>query len=226
MLEERLVGLKKEFVDYASLVESMVEKSIRGLLGKEKSILIEVLEKDEPKANNYEIMMDELCTNLIAQYQPKAKGLRTIIMILKMSNDLERMGDHAVNIAESSLFLIERPNVKPMIDIPKMGGITIQMLADSIKSFINEDPILAKNVCLSDNIVDGLKDKIVLELSRIMSSDRSTIERSLHLLRISGNLERIADLATNICEDVMFMVEGKVIKHHQEEINNKEADNG
>ncbi|MCB4791041.1 MAG: phosphate signaling complex protein PhoU [Elusimicrobia bacterium] len=217
MLEEKLISLKKELVEYASLVESMVEKSSKGLLNKEKSLLKEVIEKDEPKANNYEIEMDELCTNIIAQYQPKARSLRTVLMVLKMSNDLERMGDHAVNIVESALFLIERPWVKPMIDIPKMAETTISMLRDSINSFINEDAVLARNVCQRDNIVDDLKDKIVIELSAVMSSDTTAIERSLHLLRISGNLERIADLSTNICEEVMFMVEGKVIKHHNDE---------
>ena len=217
MLEEKLVSLKKKLVEYASLVESMVEKSMKGLLSKEKQLLNEVIEKDEPKANNYEIEMDELCTNLIAQYQPKAKSLRMILMVLRMGNDLERMGDHAVNIVESSLFLIERPAVKPMIDLPKMSETTIKMMRDSITAFINEDAALAKSVCQMDNIVDDFKDKIILELRDVMSKDPLTIERSMHLLRISGNLERIADLSTNICEDVMFMVEGKVIKHHKDE---------
>ena len=217
MLEEKLISLKKELVEYATIVESMVQKSVKGLLSKEKNILNEVIMIDEPKVNNYEIEMDELCTNLIAQYQPKAKNLRTILMILKMSNDLERMGDHAVNIVESAQFLIERPNVKPMLDIPKMGEATIKMLRDSINSFVNEDAFLARSVCQMDNTVDDLKDNIVVELSAIMSSDSSAIERSLHLLRITGNLERIADLSTNICEEVMFMVEGRVIKHHKDE---------
>ena len=221
MLEEKLVSLKKKLVEYASLVESMVEKSMKGLFNKEKQLLNEVIEKDEPKANNYEIEMDELCTNLIAQYQPKAKSLRMILMVLRMGNDLERMGDHAVNIVESSLFLIERPNVKPMIDMPKMSETTIKMLRDSITAFIDENAALARSVCQRDDIVDNYKDKIILELRDVMGKDPLTIERSMHLLRITGNLERIADLSTNIAEDVMFMVEGKVIKHHKDETNGK-----
>jgi len=133
-----------------------------------------------------------------------------------MNNDLERMGDHAVNIAESSLFLIERPPVKPLIDIPNMAKVTMEMLRNSINSFINENAKLAKTVCERDYIVDGLRDQILRELITFMSSDPSTIERSIHLMRISSNLERIADLSTNICEDVIFMVEGRVIKHHKE----------
>jgi len=214
MIEEKLVELKKELIDYAMLVETMVSKSVLGLLNRDKTALLKVIEKDEPKANAYEIEMDELCTNLIAQYQPKAKSLRMILMTLKMSNDLERMGDHAVNIVESALYLIERPQVKPFEDIPKMGEITTKMLKDGFSSFINEDASLAKSVCVMDDSVDDLKDKIFRELTALMSADPSTIERSLHLLRISGNLERIADLSTNICEDVMYLVEGRVIKHH------------
>jgi len=136
-------------------------------------------------------------------------------MISKISNDLERMGDHAVNIAESSLFLIERPLVKPLIDIPRMAELTIKMLKDSTVSFIDENASLAQNVCERDSSVDDLKDQILRELITFMSSDPSTIERSLHLLRISNNLERIADLSTNICEDIIFMTKGKIIKHHK-----------
>ncbi|MCB4791051.1 MAG: phosphate signaling complex protein PhoU [Elusimicrobia bacterium] len=221
MLEERLVNLKKELIEYATIVESMVDKSIKGLSQKDKNILIEVIKRDEPKVNNYEIEIDELCTNLIAQYKPSAKNLRTLLMILKMGGDLERTGDHAVNIVESSMFLIERPNIKPYIDIPKMGEIVIKMLGDSIRSFIDENPVLAKEVCSSDDIVDDLKDRIVVELSKLMTEDSTTVDRALHLLRITGNLERIADLSTNISEEVMYMVEGRVIKHHKEDETNE-----
>jgi phosphate transport system protein len=217
MLEEKLVILKRELITYASLVESMVDKSLAGLQKKDASLFNEVLVKDEPAANQFDIELDEMCTNLIAQYQPRAKNLRIILMVLKMSNDLERMGDHAVNIVESGEFLITRPAVKPLIDIPKMGELTAAMLRDGINSFINEDGKLAKSVCERDNIIDGLKDKIHEELIAIMSRDPSSVERSLHLMRIADNLERIADLSTNICEDVLFMAEGRVIKHHHEE---------
>lgn len=215
MLEAKLTDLKRELIGFASLVEQMIEKSIKGLLNKKRESLLEILENDEPKANSLELELEELCTTLIAQFEPKAKDLRIILMIAKMSNDLERMGDHAVNIAESSLFLIERPLVKPMLDIPRMAELTKKMLRDSIDSFINEDTNLAKDVCERDNLVDDLKDQLLRELITFMSSDSTTIERSLHLIRISGNLERIADLSTNICEDVIFVAKGQVIKHHR-----------
>lgn len=220
MLQKEITSLKQDLIEYATFVENMIEKSINGLVQRDKDILLEVIEKDEPQSNNFEIGLDEFCTNLIARYQPRAVDLRTILMCLKMNSDMERIGDMAVNIAESSLFLIERPPVKPLIDIPRLVNEAVKgMLKDSIESFVKENVKLAQNVCERDNIVDGLKDRIVRELITFMASDPSTIERSIHLIRISQNLERVADLATNICEDVIFIVEGKVIKHHKYENN-------
>jgi len=217
MLTEKINILKKKLIDMASLAEDMVKNSIRGLIEKRKEILEKVIKEYEPKMNELEIELDELCTNLIALYQPKAGNLRTILMILKMNNDLERVGDLAVNISESALYLIERPPVKPLIDIPRMAEESIDMLKNAIDSFINKDAELAKSVCEKDTIVDGLRDQVLRELITYMSSDPTTIERAIHLIRISRSLERIADLSTNICEDVIFMVEGKVIKHHKDE---------
>ncbi len=213
MFYDRLNKLKEKIVEQGNLVEKMIEKSIRGLLNKDKKLLLEVIEVDEPRTNDVEIEIDEMCINLIARFQPEAKDLRTIMMILKMNNDLERIGDMAVNISESALFLIERPQVKPLIDLPKMAQETIQMLKDSIDSFIREDSKLAQNVCERDDIVDAYRDQILRELITYMISDPTTIERAIHIERISRNLERIADLATNIGEDVVYIVEGKIIKH-------------
>jgi len=217
VLEEKLIELKKELVDFATLVESMIMKSIKGLIKREKTQFMEVIETHEPEANSYEIRLDELCTHLIAQYQPVAKNLRTILMIYKMNSDLERMGDHAVNISESGLYLISKRPVKPLIDIPRMADETVKSVEDAIMSFINEDAGLAQSVCEHDSVIDAFHNQIFRELVTFMTSEAATIERSLHLVRISSNLERIADLSTNICEDVIFMVEGRVIKHHIED---------
>ncbi len=217
MFEKELINLKKEIINYALHVEKMIEKSLKGLLEKKNNFLKEVIEKDEDFANEMEIKIDEMSISAIAKYEPKAKDLRAVLMILKINNDLERMADHAVNIAESALFLIERPQVKPYIDLPRMAEETIKMLKDSINSFIDENAELAKSVCERDDIVDSLRDQITRELITYMISDPSTIERALHLIKIAQNLERIADLATNICEDVIFIVKGKIIKHHKGE---------
>jgi phosphate transport system protein len=213
MLTERIDLIRKKLIDFGVLVEQMIDKSLKGLTEREVSILVEVIEKDEPKANRFELELDELCTTSIAQFQPKAKDLRVILMVMKINNDLERLADHAVNIAESSLFLVERPPVKPLLDIPRMAQIAVNMLKNSISAFINEDIESAYNVLVKDSEVDGLKDQVMRELIVLMSSSPPTIERAFQLIRISSNLERIADLSTNICEDIIFMVQGKVVKH-------------
>jgi phosphate transport system protein len=213
MLDERLDEVKGKLLKSASLVERMIEKSVRGLTRRDEGLLLEVIEQDEPGENELEVEIDEACIQLIARYQPQARDLRTIMMISRMNNDLERMGDEAVNISEGALFLIKRPEVKPLIDIPKMAKEARKMVRDSLKSFMEEDPQLAKGVCQRDDIVDGLRDEILRELITFMASDPTTIERSNHLIRISRSLERIADLSTNICEDVIYMVEGKTIRH-------------
>jgi phosphate transport system protein len=216
VLEKEVVSLKKRIIEYATFVEQMIKNSINGLIKKKESLLKEVIEVQEPKANDMEIDIEEQGTVVMAKFQPTAKDLRLILMILKMNNDLERMADHAVNIAERSLFLIKNPMVKPLIDIPKTAEITIHMLKDSIDSFVKEDSRLAKSVCERDEKIDNLNDQILRELITYMFTDPSTIERSIKLIQISNNLERIADLATNICEDVIYIVEGRVIKHHRD----------
>ena len=213
MLKKDLDLLVKQLLESASLVNGMIQKSIRGLTQREKDVLVDVIEQDEPKENELEIAIEEACIQQIACYQPQAKDLRTIMMVMKMNNDLERMGDEAVNISESALFLIEKPEVKPLIDIPRMAEEATKMIEDSLKSFINEDIQLAQNVCERDDVVDGLRDQILRELITFMAADPTVIEPSIRLIRISRSLERIADLSTNICEDVIYMAEGRVIKH-------------
>jgi phosphate transport system protein len=217
MLEEKMIALRRELIECATHVESMIDKSIAGLVKKESSLLREVIEKDEPKANETEITIEDLCTTMIAQYEPKAKDLRTILMTMKMNNDLEGAGDHAVNIAECSLYMIERRAIYPLLDIPRMAEEAVGMLKDAIESFIKEDALLAAMVCERDSIVDNLGQQILRELITFMSADPTTIERAMRLLNIARNLERIGALSTNISEDVIFMVEGRVIKHHKDQ---------
>lgn len=223
MLAKEIVALKKRLIDYATHVQSMIDKSIEGLTSRNRNILTEVMEVDEPKANDTEIFIEEACTVLIAKYQPAAKDLRTIMMIAQMNNDLERIGDLAVNIVESSLYLIKQPPLKPLIDIPHMAQIAKKMLKDSIDSFITENPKLARDVCERDQEIDDLKDQVLRELITYMMGNPSNIERSFHLMRIANSLERIGDHSTNISEDVIYIVEGRVIKHHKDE--KEESDN-
>ncbi|MBN2621508.1 phosphate signaling complex protein PhoU [candidate division WOR-3 bacterium] len=216
MIEERMNELKKKLVEYSSLAMDMVDKSVRGLVDSDEERIREVLENDEPRVNNLEIEIDDMCVTIVMKFQPKAIDLRTIIMLLKMNNDLERIGDHAVNISQSALVLLNKPLVKPLIDIPRMAEMVVGMLNNGVKSFVDDDPSLARTVCERDSEVDGLRDQILRELITHMIKDPATIERSLHLWRITQNLERIADLSTNICEEVIYLVQGRVIKHHHE----------
>lgn len=217
MLKQEVGKLKGQLIFYAGLVESMIDKSITGLLNKDNKLLTEVAEKDEPRANDYEIKIEEACTVIIAKFQPAAKDLRMIMMIAQINNDLERMADQAVNIVESALFLIDRPQLKPLIDIPHMAKMCKKMVKDAIDSFINEDVKLAAKVCMQDDTVDEIQEQIYRELITYIIDNPKTIERALHLNRISNNLERIADLSTNICEDVIFIVQGRMIKHHKDD---------
>jgi phosphate transport system protein len=217
MLDHKLNDLKKKIIKYASLVREMTEKSFSGLIDKNDRNAKEVIGPLEHTVNEQETVLDEECINLIALYQPEAKQLRIVMMISKMVNDLERMGDKAVNIAESVLYLYDKPPVKPYIDLPRMLDITVSMLDDSIAAFVNEDIDLAMKVLERDDEVDLLRDQNLRDLITFMISDPSTIERSLHLLRIARNLEKIADLTSNICEEVIYIKEGRNVKHHMED---------
>ncbi len=218
MIEEKLIKLKEKIIEMAGIVEFMIEESIKGLTERDRTLLLDVIEKQEPKVNELEIEIEDIGMKFIALYHPEAEYLRTALMILQINNDLERMGDEAVNISESAIYLIERAPVKPLIDIPRMTEIVKEMLKDSLKSFIEKDVGLAKDICKRDDVVDALRDQIYRELITYMSNDPTTIERALHLQRIARSLERIADLSTNLCEDVIYMVSGRVIKHRKDEI--------
>ncbi len=201
----------------AAIVEEMVGNSIKALVNKDKTLAEQVIRTDEPRVNRLEIENEDSAINLMALYQPEASNLRTIAMVIKLNNDLERIGDHAENIAEAALFLIDKPPVKPLIDLPRMADIAISMLKDSLDAFTRADAELARSVCTRDSAVDELNRAIKAELVEHMSRDPATIERALKLLVISLNLERVADLATNIAEDVIYIVTGEDIKHGQAE---------
>lgn len=215
MLEAQIELIKSKLIEFGNHVNLMLEKSIKGLLERDEKILQEVLDIDEPNCNQMELDIDEICISTLARFDPKGKLLRTIIIALKMNNDLERIGDHIVNISQSAIFIINRPQVKPLIDIPRMADEVKRMLADGVKSFIEEDATLAKFVCERDDIIDSYREQIIRELITYMISDPTTIERAIQLIRIAGNLERIGDLSTNICEDVIFLVKGEIIKHRK-----------
>jgi phosphate transport system protein len=207
-----LVLLKGELLSMASLVEQALHGSIQALVERDEELAQKVIASDDA-INMAEIKIDDFCLKLLALHQPTAIDLRFITSALKIDNDLERMGDQAVNIAERALELIKEPLLKPLIDIPRMAELAQKMVKDSLDAFVHKDPDLAREVCRRDDQVDALNDQVFRELLTYMMQDPRTITRAVHLLLVGRHLERIADHATNIAEDVIYMVQGKIIKH-------------
>jgi phosphate transport system protein len=222
MHEDQLQAIKDKLFAFSALASSMVEKGIRAIVSKDEALAREVIEVDEPKANEFDHTIERETINFIALYQPEAQTLRNVYMYAKIGTDLERLADHGVNIAESAQYLIARPDIKPYIDLPRMSEEAQKMLADAMTSFSTHNTGLAIDVAERDNIVDHLDEQILRELLTYMMADPTTIDRALQILFISGNLERVADLATNIAEDVVFANTGRLIRHNRlskEELN-------
>jgi phosphate transport system protein len=217
MLVPMVDELKARLVTYARFVEEMIRKSKHALTEGKPELLREIIDTDEPHANDYEVDLEEQSTSLIAQHQPMARDLRTILMVLRITNDLERIGDHAVNIAEAARDHLEGTPPPPDAEMLRMFEETIGMVDCAIRAFIGEDAGLGQKVCETDNTVDALATDILERLSVAMTKDPLTIPQGLATLKIAANLERVADLSTNIGEDVIYMAEGRVIKHHRQE---------
>jgi phosphate transport system protein len=211
--EKELEALKSDLLRMASLVEEAIRNAVQSLV-KRDSELVQKTFEGEDRINKLEIEIEEECLKLIALRQPMAADLRFITAAMKIITDLERMGDQAVNIAERAISLNEEPQLKPYIDIPEMAEIAQSMVKDVLDAFVNRDSKLARSVCERDDLIDGLNDQVFRELLTYMLSDPNTITRAVHLIIVSRCLERIADHATNIAEDVIFMVDALVIKHH------------
>lgn len=212
---EELDELQRRLLEMAGLVELAIHKSVLSLVDRDESEAQDVL-RSEARINQMEIEIDDFAVGLLALYQPMAKDLRFLTAAIKINSDLERMGDLAVNTVERALSLIQQPEVKPLIDIPRMAKLVESMVRRSLDAFVNRDSELARAVLLSDDAVDDLRDGIYQELIRFMQSDAGTISRALDLIFVARNLERIADHATNIAEDVLFLVKGVDVRHHAE----------
>ena len=210
---KELQELKENLLKMAALVEKAIRDAVQSLV-KRDSDLAEKTFQFEGRINKLEIAIDEMCLKLLALKQPMAVDLRFITSAMKIVTDLERMGDQAVNIAERAISLNQEPQIKPYIDIPKMAEIAQSMVKDVLDAFVNHDSKLARSVCERDDLVDGLNDQVVRELLTYMMADAKTITRAVHLMIVCRCLERIADHATNIAEDVIFMLDARVIKHH------------
>jgi len=216
--DEELTVLNKTLLKMAAFVEESIALSVKALKERNEEFVRQVLER-EKTINDLDIEIDQVSLKLIALKQPMAKDLRLIVSAMKMGGELERIGDLAVNIAERTIELLKVPLLKPLIDIPRMASPAQGMVRDSLKAFINQDAPLARNVCERDQEVDQLNDQVFRELLTYTIADPTAISRAVELILIARHLERIADHATNISEDVIYLVDGRTIKHHFEEKN-------
>ena len=210
--DEELTKLKDQLLAMGGAAEQIVGKAIKALVERNLVLAQEVLSEDA-NINQMEVEIENHCLNLMARYQPEAKDLRTVAMIFKIVNDLERVGDQAVNIAERTVDLLKEPLLKPLIDIPRMATLAQQMLKDALDAFVNQDTETARDICRRDEQVDHLNDQIYKELLVFMTQDPKTIMRAMDLILVGRHLERVADHATNIAEDVYYLVKGSTIKH-------------
>lgn len=205
---EQLKELENEMIKMGSIVEEAIYKSIKSLKDQDLELADEVMEEDD-RIDDYEIELEEKTTQLIALQQPVAKDLRKIIVISKLATDLERIGDHASNIANMTKQIGDEPLIKPLIDIPRMTDIVTRRLRDSLEAFVNLDVEKAKEVAREDEEIDILDEQILRELITFMIEDPSKIQQATSLMFISRFLERIGDHSTNVCERVIYMATGE-----------------
>lgn len=210
--DKELKELKEKLLYEGSLVERAIRDAIKALLERDSALAEKVI-SDDDVVNAKEVEIDEFCLKLLALRQPAARDLRFITTAIKINYDLERIGDMAVNVCERVLELNQEPQLKPYIDLPKMAETVQLMVKESLDAFVKEDVELAWKVTRDDEIVDHLHDQIFRELLTYMMQDFKAVSRATRLLFISKYLERIADHAVNIAELVIFMVEGKIVRH-------------
>jgi phosphate transport system protein len=210
--EEELRDLRHRVLAMGGFVEKQIADAMQSLVSRDVAAAKLVIERDKT-VNRMDVEVDDLCLRLLALHQPAAKDLRLITTALKITTDLERAGDIAENICERAIELTEEPQLKPLIDLPRMAALAQGMLRQSLDAFVREDVDLALKVCHDDDEVDLLTSQLFRELISFMMEDPRTITRAMRLIFVAKYLERVADHATNIAEMVIFMVKGKSIRH-------------
>jgi phosphate transport system protein len=210
--DAELKGLHVKILEMGGLVEKQIADAVTALIGRDDEQARQIIERDQV-VNRMDVDIDDLCIRLLALHQPAASDLRLITTGLKITTDLERIGDMAVNMCERIVELNREPQLKPLIDLPRMAEVAQHMLRESLDSFVREDVELALTVCREDDIIDDLNSQLFRELLSYMAENPQTTSRAIRLLFIGKYLERIGDHATNIAEMVVFMVRGKSIRH-------------
>ncbi len=210
--EQQLGQLRTAVLEMGGLVEEQVGQAVRALIQRDEALARAVIERDHT-VDRFDVEIDDLSLKLLALHQPAARDLRLITTALKITTDLERVGDMATHIAERAVELVAEVPIKPYIDIPRMADVARDMLRRSLDAFVREDTELALDVCLSDDAIDQLHEQLFRELLSYMVENPATVSRAMRLLFVSKYLERVGDHATNIAEMVIFMVKGRSIRH-------------
>ena len=213
---EELDALTRRLLTMGGLAEERVRLATRGLVERNPTLMAEVIAGDA-ELNRFHVEIDDRCFKLLALHQPMAGDLRTIVAAVKINSDLERVGDLAVNIAEAAARHIMHPPVKPLVDIPRMADLAQVMLHDALDAFVSRDVTVAQSVLDRDDRLDQLKDQVFRELLTYILGDPRTVEPGLDLILVSRHLERVGDHATNIAEDVIFIVAARDVRHHAAE---------
>jgi len=214
--DQDLDALKQTLLRMGGATEAIIQKSVEALKRRDLALAEEVF-GDDKAIDRLEIDIEERCVSLLALRQPLATDLRFITAALKISNDLERIGDHAVNIAGCAKRLAAEPPLKPLVDIPRMAEMALRMLREALDAFVRMDAVNARRILLADDEVDTLNHQLFRELLTFMMEDPATISRAMQLILVARNLERVGDLATNVAEEVVFVAEARIVKHHAEE---------
>jgi len=214
LLKKRLEEIRERLINMAELADKMIEQSIKAIIEHKKDYLKDIGSM-ERKLDKMEVENETMIITTIARYQPEAKYLRILLMDLFVNRDLERIGDHAENIKEQAERIIDKPKLKEYIDLPVMTDITIGMVRDAVKSLETLDTELARDVIARDDKVDKLNEQIIRELYTYMVEDPKNIKVGIRLITVSSNLERVADIATNLAEEVIYMKEGKMLRHQE-----------
>ena len=212
LFDEDLGELKKKLIKMAATVESMIDRAISELVSRDEQVA-EKVPQYEMEVNRLQIEIDDMVMTLVATHQPVAGDLRFLLAATKINSDLERIGDLVVNITENAPTIVKQPELKRLTDIPRMADIARQMVRDSLHAFVKGDVLTAQKVIVTDDQVDALKEQIIRELLTYMLADPKAIERAMALILIARHLERIADHATNIAEDVIYVIQGRDVRH-------------
>jgi phosphate transport system protein len=208
--------LENKILEMGGLVETSIHNSIRSLVDRNESLMVNIWEAEQ-RINQLDIEIDGFATRLLALHQPVAKDLRFLTAAIKINSDLERMGDLAVNIAQRSISLLSRPQIKPLVDVPHMSRTVESMVRKSLDAFVQRDEALARQVLQTDDEVDDLKDSVYSELLGMLENGKAPAGTAFDMIFIAHNLERVADHATNIAEDVLFLIKGIDVRHHSQD---------